>query len=141
MNPFDIRVQCINIENSELLFEQCRMALNQHKYNIEVRNDDAIKRNQIIIWFRVTNVQSSGWIIFRWKMYFDIYNNERSIEEAVCSGSWNTEQRKKDKKRKEGSSKPSKKKTVLWIIQPEKFKQQVTHPIKILILTHHNRLK
>ena len=45
MNPFDIRVPCIKIANSELLFEQYRMALNRDKYDIEVRNYDAIKRN------------------------------------------------------------------------------------------------
>ena len=36
MNPFDIPVPCIMIANSELLFEQNRMALNQGKYDIEV---------------------------------------------------------------------------------------------------------
>ena len=46
MNPFDILVPCINISRSELLFEQYIMALNLDKYEIEVRNDDAIKRNQ-----------------------------------------------------------------------------------------------
>ena len=44
-NPFDIRVPCIKIENSELLIEQYRMALNREKYDIEFQNDDAIKRN------------------------------------------------------------------------------------------------
>ena len=34
MNPFDIRVPCIKIANSELLFEPYRMALNQDKYDI-----------------------------------------------------------------------------------------------------------
>ena len=33
---------------SELLFEKYRMDLNQDKNDIEVRNDDAIKRNQIL---------------------------------------------------------------------------------------------
>ena len=36
INPFDIRVPCINIATSELLFEQYRMALNLEKYEIEV---------------------------------------------------------------------------------------------------------
>ena len=31
---------------SEVLFERYRMALNRDKYAIEVRDDDAIKRNQ-----------------------------------------------------------------------------------------------
>ena len=44
MNPFDIRVQCIKIPNSELLFEQYRLALNWDKYDSGVQNDDAIKR-------------------------------------------------------------------------------------------------
>ena len=39
------------IANSELLFEQYRMALNQDKYEIEVRNDDAIKCYQIFFDF------------------------------------------------------------------------------------------
>ena len=51
INPFDIRVPCINIAKSALLFKQYRMALNQDKYDIEVRNDDAIRRNQIFFEF------------------------------------------------------------------------------------------
>ena len=34
-----------------MLFEQYRMALNWDKYDIEVRNDDTIKRNQIFFDF------------------------------------------------------------------------------------------
>ena len=45
MNPFDICEPCIIISKRELLFEQYRMALNWDKYDIEVQNDDAIKRN------------------------------------------------------------------------------------------------
>ena len=51
MNPFDIGVPCIKIAGSRVLFEQYRMALNQDKYNIEVRNDDAIKHNRIFFDF------------------------------------------------------------------------------------------
>ena len=50
-NPFDIRVTCIKIANSELLFEQYIMALKRDKYDIEVRNYDGIKRNQILFDF------------------------------------------------------------------------------------------
>ena len=50
-NLFDIRVPCINIANSEPLFEQYKMALNWYKYKIEVLNDDAIKRNGIFFDF------------------------------------------------------------------------------------------
>ena len=51
INPFDICVPCINITKSELLFEQYRMALHWDKYDIEVRNDYAIKCNQIFFDF------------------------------------------------------------------------------------------
>ena len=46
-NPLDIDKPCINIANSELLFEQYRMALKRDKYDIEVQYDDTIKRNGI----------------------------------------------------------------------------------------------
>ena len=45
MNPFDIGKPCIQIAKSELLFEQYRMAHKRDKYEIEVRDDDAIKRS------------------------------------------------------------------------------------------------
>ena len=48
---FDIGVTYINISRSEVLFEQYRMALNWDKYDIEVQNDDAIKRNQTLFDF------------------------------------------------------------------------------------------
>ena len=35
-NPFDIRVPCINNKESEMFFEQYRMALNWNKFDIEV---------------------------------------------------------------------------------------------------------
>ena len=34
-----------------MLFEQYRMTLKRDKYNIEVRDDDAIKRNQVFFDF------------------------------------------------------------------------------------------
>ena len=51
MNPFGIHEPCIKISNNELIFEQYRTALNQEKHEIEVQNDDAIKRNQILFAF------------------------------------------------------------------------------------------
>ena len=51
MIPFDVHVLCIKIARSDLAFEQYIMALNQDKYDIEVRNDGAIKRNQIFFDF------------------------------------------------------------------------------------------
>ena len=41
----------LKLANSEVLFEKYRMALNQDKYDIEVRYDDAIKRNRIFFDF------------------------------------------------------------------------------------------
>ena len=51
MNPFGIHEPCIKIAKNELIFEQYIMALNRGKYDIEVRNDDVIKRNQIFFYF------------------------------------------------------------------------------------------
>ena len=51
MNAFDIGKPCINIARSEVLFEQYRMALIRDKYDIDVRNDDAIERNRIFLDF------------------------------------------------------------------------------------------
>ena len=51
MNPFDISKPCIKIAKSGLLFEKYRMSLNRDKYDIEVRNDDAINCNQIFFDF------------------------------------------------------------------------------------------
>ena len=51
MNQFFIRVPCINIENSEVLFEQYRMDINWDKYGIEVRNYDTMNRNRIFFGF------------------------------------------------------------------------------------------
>ena len=51
MNPFEIGRPCIIISSRELLFEQYRMALKRDKYDIEVKNDDAIKRNRILFDF------------------------------------------------------------------------------------------
>ena len=36
---------CIKIANNEVLFEKYRMYLKQDKYAIEIKKDDAIKRN------------------------------------------------------------------------------------------------
>ena len=51
MNSFDIIKPCIKVARSEVLFEQYRMPLNRYKYDIEVQNDDAIKRNRILFDF------------------------------------------------------------------------------------------
>ena len=55
MNSFDISKPCINIAKSEFLFEKYRMALKRGKYDIEVRDDDAIKLNRILFDFMQQN--------------------------------------------------------------------------------------
>ena len=75
-------------------------------------------------------------------MYFDRCDNERPIKESECSIDWKTEQIKKSRnKRKEGTSKPSQKKPILWIIEPKKVEQQVALPIQILMQKYHIGLK
>ena len=70
------------------------------------------------------------------KKDFDIHNSRKSTKEAECSRSWNTEQKKSyRRKNKEGTSKASKKKAVLWIRQPEQVERQVTTTIQILMRT------
>ena len=46
-NVYDLHL----LKNKWLLFEEYRTSLNRDKYEIEVRNDDAIKRNQILFGF------------------------------------------------------------------------------------------
>ena len=49
INPIGIDISCIKIAQSELLFEQYRMALKRDKDAIEIQKDDAIKRSQIFL--------------------------------------------------------------------------------------------
>ena len=51
MYPFEIGKPCIIIARRELLFEQYKMAFKRDKYDIEVHNDDEMKRNQIFLDF------------------------------------------------------------------------------------------
>ena len=51
MNPFVIHESCVKIRKNEIIFEQYRMSINRVKYDIEVQNYDAIKCNQILIYF------------------------------------------------------------------------------------------
>ena len=51
MNSFKIGKSFIIIARIELLFKEYRIALKRVKYHIEVQNDDAIKRNQILFYF------------------------------------------------------------------------------------------
>ena len=115
------------------------MALNWDKSDIEVKNGDAIKHNQIFCDFMQWTFNCLDELYLREILLFDRCNNEISIEEAECSENWNPEQRKKcQKKRKEGTYKPSPKKDFLQIKLPEQFDKQVTPPIQFLMLTYHN---
>ena len=51
MNLFEIGKPYIIIAWKELVFEQYITALKRYKYDIEVQNDDVIKRNQILFYF------------------------------------------------------------------------------------------
>ena len=68
MNPFDICVPCIKIENSDLLFEQYIMALNRYKYDTEVQNYNSIKRNRIFF-FILRNKNSIVWMDYIYMKY------------------------------------------------------------------------
>ena len=75
-------------------------------------------------------------------MSFDRYNQRISIWGSRMQRKLkNWTDKKFQKKIKEGTSKPNPKNAVLWIKQPEKFEQQVTPPIQILIWTYHNGVK
>ena len=114
MNPFDIYIPFINIANSELLFEQYIMGLNQDKYAIKVRNDDAIKCNQIF----------SDFMQWTFNCLDALYLRERCLLiDMIMKINWGirvqqklkTEQRKKSRnKRKEGTSEPSPNKS--WFV-------------------------
>ena len=111
MNPFDIGVPCVNIEKSELLFEQYRMALNWYKYDIEVQNYDAINRNRILFDFMQR----------KFKYLDGLYSREKRLlmDTIIMINQGSRVQRKLKKlnreknsrnKRKEGTSDPSPKK-------------------------------
>ena len=93
-----------------MLFEQYIMALNWEKYDIEVWDDDTIKRKRILFDFMQQMFNRLDGLYMDEKWLF-IYTIKISVEEAECSGSWNTEQKKRTEK-KEGISKPSPKNPV-----------------------------
>ena len=102
MNPFDIGVPCINIARSEMLFKRYTTDLNWDKYDIEVQNDDATKRNQVFFLFHATNVQSSGWIIYTLKyLLIDTIMKRQSRKQSAAEIeklNHEKEGRKKEKK-------------------------------------------
>ena len=51
MDPFGINEPCIKIAKNQLIFEQYRITINRDKSDIEVKNDDAIKRKRLLFDF------------------------------------------------------------------------------------------
>ena len=88
MNTFGIHEPCIKLANNELIFEQYIKALNQGKYDIEVRNDDAIKRNQIFFDFmqQMFN-QLDGFYLCEGCLLIDaiMEDQTRKLSAAECS--------------------------------------------------------
>ena len=79
------------ITKSELLFGKYIMALNQDKNDIEFRNDDALKRNQIFFDFMQQTFNHLYILYLREGRPFDRYIHEKSIEESEFSGNLKTE--------------------------------------------------
>ena len=83
MHLFDISKPYINIENSELLFEQNIIALKRDKYYIEVRDDDTIKRKRISFDFMQQTLNRMDGLYMDDKFILK-YTIKISIEEAEC---------------------------------------------------------
>ena len=86
------------------------MALNRNKYDIEVRDDDTIKHDQIFL--ISCNERSMVWMDYIWmKFYFDRYNKKDQFRKQSAAEVEILNRDKKERnKKKEGTSKPSPKK-------------------------------
>ena len=91
-----------------MLFQQYRMALNQEKYDIEVQNDDAIKRNQILFDFIQQTFNSLDGLYLReiciliYMIIKDKFRNHSVVEIEILN-----KEKKERNKRKENTYKPS----------------------------------
>ena len=95
-----------------------------------------------MLWFHATNVQSPGWIIFTRKISFDRYDHKILIDESECIRNWKTEQTKKVQKQNKGRYIYAfYRNPVFWKKTIITSREQVTPPIKILMLTYHNGVK
>ena len=141
MKPFDIVKPFIKISKSKLSFEQYIMAPRWDKYDIEVRDDDTIKRSRIYFWLHATNGQSSVCIIYGWKKYFARCkkNINRGSRVQRKLKDWTEKKRTETKKSKVHPSLI--KKAILLIRQTKQVKQRLTPPIKFLMQTYHNGVK
>ena len=108
INPFGFRVPYIKISKSGLLFEQYRMALNCDKYDIEVRNNYAIKRNQIFFDFmeRTFN-RLYGLYLCEWCLLIDAIMIYQLRKESAAEFEKLNREKKARNKGKEVTSKPS----------------------------------
>ena len=113
------------------------MDFNQDKYDIDVRNDDSIKRNQIFFDF----------LQWTFNLLYGLYLNDKcllinTIKEDQYRKQSAAEIEKLNREKKERKKgryiQAFQKKAVLWIILTERVEQQVTPPIKILMQTYHN---
>ena len=107
MNPFHICVPYIKISKSELLFEQYRMALNRDKYDIEVQNDDAIKRNQIYFDFmqQMFNSLDGLYLCKKYLLINTIRNDQWRKQSAAENEKLNREKKPRNKSASKTSSK------------------------------------
>ena len=90
------------------------MALNWDKYDIEVRNDDAIKCNQILFDFMQKKLNRLD-VLYSHKKFLLIYTikEEKSRNQGEAEIEKLNREKKTRNKRKKGTSKPSPKKDVL----------------------------
>ena len=113
-NLFDFRVPCIKIAKSELLFGQYIMALNRGKYDIEVQNDDAIKRNRILFDFvKLTFNRLDGLYILEICLLIDVIMKYQLRKQGAAEIEKLSREKKSGNKIKEGTYKPSPKKACL----------------------------
>ena len=109
-NPIGIDQPCINIAKSELLFEKYRMALKRDKYAIEIKKDDAIKRNRTFFDFmlrmfnHLNNLYEKGKFLLI-DTILKYQQRNQSAKEVKKSNRYN----KTRHGNKEDKSKPSKK--------------------------------
>ena len=114
------------------------MAFNTDKYGIEVINYDAIKRNWPFFDF---TKQTFNWLYGFYLREICILI-ELTMEDQMRKQSAEEIEKlnrgiKSRKKRKEVKYTLLQKNPVLWIIEPEKFEQQVAPPTQIHIRTYH----
>ena len=85
MIPFDFSVPFIKISTSELLFEHYRMALNWGKYDTEVKNYDAIKRNGIFFDFiqRTSNCMDGLYLFEKCLLIYTIMKDQFRKQSAA----------------------------------------------------------